>query len=126
MKCLAPKFKVALTEARKKSNVAVISGALQPSNRKRGRPRKHRLKDSRKRLQQLLLSHDERRIDEILNILSKINSMIEFEAKEVMESKIGNLLKLIFCSPKHDIWHKNEKLLHLANAVAKKLIKSID
>lgn len=89
--------------------------------KKRGRPKKLRLLESRKRLQKLFFSHNKTCLEEIFTILETINDANELEPSEIEQSKLGNLLKITFCSAEHKHWHTNEKLLKLVQRVAIKL-----
>ena len=136
-KSSAPKFKSALAEARKKAKdsqsvkeketdapISDLKTNLFTVKKKRGRPRKLKLLEARKRLQQLLFSNDESCVDEIKTILMKINSVNEFEKEEISSSKIGTLLKKVFCSKEFKIWQNNGDILLLVNHVTLKLINS--
>lgn len=92
--------------------------------KKRGRPRKLKLAESREKLQQLFYSKDPVCTDEILSTLNRINSVNDLDKDECDSSKIGNLLKKVFCSSEFIIWQSNEELLKLVQAVARKIINS--
>lgn len=134
-KSSAPKFKSALAEARKKSKGSDSHSSdfftTEPNTKitftvkkKRGRPRKLKLLEARKRLQQLLFSNDVSCADEIKIILSRINSANELDSEEIISSKIGTLLKNVFCSEEFKIWQNNEDILQMVKHVAVKLINS--
>ena len=80
--------------------------------------------ESREKLQQLLFSKDVTCTDEILATLIRINSVNDLDKDECDSSKIGNLLKKVFCSADYKIWHSDEELLKLVQAVARKIINS--
>ena len=137
-KSSAPKFKSALVEARKKAKefktftgkekdvfpVKLNKTDTFTVKKKRGRPRKLKLLEARKRLQQLLFSNDPSGVDEIKIILTRINNANELDREEINSSKVGILLKNVFCSEEFKIWHGNEEVLKLVNSVAVKLINS--
>lgn len=92
--------------------------------KKRGRPRKLKLSESREQLQKLLFSKDSAYIGEILAILARINNANDLSKEDCDSSKIGNLLKKVFCSTEYRLWHENEELLKLVQNVAIKIINS--
>ena len=77
-----------------------------------------RLLEHRKRLQKLFFSHNKTCLGEIFTILETINEANELESNEIEQSKLGNLLKIIFCNNEHKFWHTNEELLKLVQRVA--------
>lgn len=136
-KSSAPKFKSALAEARKKARgsqsfVGKEKLDAEPPNKtetfavkkKRGRPRKLKLVEARKRLQQLLFSNNSSCVEEVKIILSRIVGANELDKEEIDSSKIGVLLKTVFCSDEFKFWQENEEVLLLVNRVAVKLINS--
>lgn len=102
--------------------------------KKRGRPRKLQLTESRKRLQVLFQGSageitNTNTTTEIISLLEQIlSSSNEFSKKCYEESKLGNLLKVVFCSTtttgQYEKWHKNHEILLLVQQVAKKIKSS--
>ena len=92
--------------------------------KKRGRPRKMRLLEERKKLQHMLFSHDVSYEEQIIIVLEKINSFAILDKEECHSSKLGNLLKNIFCSKEHKIWHHNGEILSKVKILAKKIINA--
>ena len=92
--------------------------------RKRGRPRKLKLIEARRRLQQLWFSKDISCSGEIITILSTINNFNELDKAECESSKLGNLLKIVYCSIENKIWHSNFEILELVQHVAVKIKNS--
>lgn len=136
-KSSAPKFKSALVEARKMlrdfdSNISrtIDNFKTETKNsnlvikKKRGRPRKLNLLEARRKLQQLFYSNGISHEDEISIILSRINNANELDQEEINSSKIGVLLKKVFCSEEFQTWQKNERILKLVKELAIKLINS--
>lgn len=141
-KSSAPKFKSALAEARKKAKESIsispkTSGTLfaklmviigldklDTSVKKRGRPRKLKLIESREKLQKLLYSKDAKCTNEIVDVLTRINNANDLDRDECDSSKIGNLLKKVFCSDDYKLWHNNIEILKLVQGIAIKIINS--
>lgn len=92
--------------------------------KKRGRPRKIKLSEYRVKLQQLFFSKDRACTSEVISILTRINSSYDLDKAECDSSKIGNLLKRVFCSSEYKVWHENGELLKLVQEVALKIINS--
>lgn len=103
---------------------SLILGEKSVISKKRGRPRKLKLEEARRKLQQLLYTCDIALKDEVLEILSQVNKQNDLDMNECKSSKLGNLLKKVFCSKEYAVWQKQEDVLRLVKETATKLINS--
>lgn len=124
-KSTAPKFKSAVLEARKKCfPESTPSSSKQEAVvvKKRGRPKKLKLLEVRQRLQQLLFSRNLSCTEEIISILDRINKTNDIDKDDISSSKLGNLLKKVFCSADYKVWHTDMDLLVIVKEVTVKII----
>ncbi len=92
--------------------------------KKRGRPKKLDLLESRRKLQALLFSGDTAKTEEVKTILERIVKAGDLQKEACKKSKLGPLLKTIFNSPQYKMWHSSEELLLLVQQVASQIIKA--
>jgi hypothetical protein len=92
--------------------------------KKRGRPKKLDLLESRRELQALLFSGNTAKLDEVMVILEKIAKAGDLPKETWTKSKLGALLKTTFNSSEYQMWHSYPELLLLVQQVASQIIKA--
>lgn len=92
--------------------------------KRRGRPKKLELTETRRRLQQLFFDGSASNLAEIMALLGRIADASELSKEACEKSKLGILLKTTFCGTEHETWQQNPDLLQLVQQVANKIINA--
>ena len=74
------------------------------------------------RLQELFFSNNKTNLPEILTLLEKISDATDISQEICVQSKIGILLRTVFCSEEYSVWHDEKALMLLVQKAALALI----
>lgn len=104
--------------------VLCLLSLVEATKKKRGRPKKLDLLESRRQLQAIFFSRNTDKLPEAAAILERIAKAGELPQESCKKSKLGPLLKKTFNESDYSMWHKYPELLQLVQQVASLIIKA--